>query len=386
MAARGLARLPESFERIRKAARSPCLTVSLGALLRNTSPEFENRIASAKWLKAQLPTRFARRLEAFLQLPHVVICNENIHAAFSAHLETFEAVSAYPDIETEEHEAGFCDLMREQFGLHGPGTAQIAEGYKEVRTVYPEIKLDHFLEELFTARIATRILMENHVGMRSTRPGYLGVVKQDMQTASVVKEISNELRSLTRGIYGVAPEVIFRGNLDCTLDYIPRHVSYMVRELLKNALRANVEWHQAKTWSAFPKIPPVVVELQKGDVHVIIKISDQGGGMPKRVQREAWKYGWTTVKDEGPESSGEEPWNPRPSKKELAGYGFGLPLTRLHARYFGGDVFFQPLPGHGTDVYLLLTHLKAGTPSTEIDDLSTVLYNAENELQQTTSR
>ena len=65
-------------------------------------------------------------------------------------------------------------------------------------------------------------------------------------------------------------------------------------------------------------------------------------------------------------------------EQELAGYGFGLPLTRLHAQYFGGDVFMQALPGHGTDMYLLLTHLKEGTPSTETDDLSTLLTSGEN--------
>ena len=47
----------------------------------------------------------------------------------------------------------------------------------------------------------------------------------------------------------------------------------------------------------------MVVELQKGDVHVIIKISDHGGGMPKKLQDEAWQYGWTTAdndhEDEG---------------------------------------------------------------------------------------
>lgn len=33
--------------------------------------------------------------------------------------------------------------------------------------------------------------------------------------------------------------------------------------------------------------------------------------------------------------------------------------------------------GHGTDLILILTHLKADTPSTEIDDLSTLLYKKE---------
>merc|ERR1712110_867304 len=131
-------------------------------------------------------------------------------------------------------------------------------------------------------------------------------------------------------------------------------------------------------------IPPVVVEFQQGDIHVIIKISDQGGGISKRGQREAWQYGWTTVKADHSQQTevgvyAEESctWDrgargaPTELKSELAGYGFGLPLTRLHAQYFGGDVFMQPLEGHGTDMYLLLTHLKEGTRGVDQEDLST---------------
>mmetsp|Transcript_26241 Transcript_26241/g.53105 ORF Transcript_26241/g.53105 Transcript_26241/m.53105 type:complete len:174 (+) Transcript_26241:1-522(+) len=135
-------------------------------------------------------------------------------------------------------------------------------------------------------------------------------------------------------------------------------------------------------------IPPVQVELQQGDIHVIIKIADQGGGMPKPVQEQVWQYGWTTVSSDADESCS---WggmaataaaqDRKRRQSELAGYGFGLPLTRLHAQYFGGDVNMQALPGHGTNMYLILTHLKEGTPSTEIDDLSTVLYRREETLK-----
>jgi len=124
-------------------------------------------------------------------------------------------------------------------------------------------------------------------------------------------------------------------------------------------------------------MPKVVVELQKGDVHVIIKISDQGGGVPKKVQDEAWQYGWTTADNDHEDE--EDPYSGCTWRKELAGYGFGLPLTRLHAQYFGGDVFMQALPGHGTDMYLLLNHLKQGSPSTEEDDPSTALTVTENQ-------
>lgn len=38
----------------------------------------------------------------------------------------------------------------------------------------------------------------------------------------------------------------------------------------------------------------------------------------------------------------------------FAGYGMGLPLGRLYARYFGGSLKLRPMEGYGTDAYIHL--------------------------------
>merc|ERR1719401_507852 len=112
--------------------------------------------------------------------------------------------------------------------------------------MFPHIVLDSFLHDLFTSRIATRILMENFSCMHAPKEGYIGIVRKGMRPLTIVQGLAKDLTRLTESVYGQSPEVEYRGNLDCTLDYIPRHVSYMVQEVLKNALRATVERQRAQ--------------------------------------------------------------------------------------------------------------------------------------------
>lgn len=50
---------------------------------------------------------------------------------------------------------------------------------------------------------------------------------------------------------------------------------------------------------------------------------------------------------------------PQPSKSDahtvpLAGYGYGLPISRLYARYFHGDLVLLTCEGYGTDAVIYM--------------------------------
>ena len=42
----------------------------------------------------------------------------------------------------------------------------------------------------------------------------------------------------------------------------------------------------------------------------------------------------------------------------MSGLGFGLPLSRVYARYFDGDLTLKTLRGYGVDAFLMLKRLK----------------------------
>lgn len=202
--------------------------------------------------------------------------------------------------------------------------------------------------------------------------------------------------------YGFAPEVTLSGDLQALIPYLPAHLDYMLYELLKNSMRATVEKYRGATYRTRGRLPPIQARVCSGKTHLTVRISDQGGGIPHENLDRVWSYGFTTSStgvpgidingqqqhvDEalyGSSSSGSTSEsdmqaagaeghlqktqaafgalladvNEAPRRRySLAGLGFGLPLSRLHARYFGGDLKLVNLPGYGVDAFLTVRRL-----------------------------
>ena len=102
------------------------------------------------------------------------------------------------------------------------------------------------------------------------------------------------------------------------------------------------------------QMPQIRVVVVKGTEDVTIKVADRGGGIPRSQMSNILRFAQSTANDEK-ESLDFGIDNEVTGTTDLR--GFGLPLARIYARYFGGELTLKSMEGYGLDAYLQLPRL-----------------------------
>lgn len=212
----------------------------------------------------------------------------------------------------------------------------------------------YFLDRLYMSRISIHMLINQHTmiyGDDLFHGSRVGCIDPHCDVKKVVEDAFNSASFLCEQIYSASPklDLKLRNTCDAGLDelvqfvYVPAHLYHILFELFKNALRATMETHEDAL--EYPNLEVLVV---KSEQDITIKISDQGGGIPRFDTANLFNYMYSTA--------------PRPSmttgQSVMAGLGYGLPLSRLYARYFHGDIVLSSVDGYGTDALVYLRALE----------------------------
>lgn len=208
----------------------------------------------------------------------------------------------------------------------------------------------------------------------------------------------------------VVPELVIKGE-DVKFQYLTNHLNYILTEVIRNGLKSTIDQNKAinaKRAAAHPSgtlraapiaIPPLVVEITNLKKEIYFKFSDQGGGVPLAKLPKVWSFGKSPELARGylhnfhdipglnltqrlpivdhdylnPNSTAPPPLegvlsdlgnmevsnspqdrgsmlsalSKRPFKNTL---GISLPMCRVYANYWNGELSMDSVEGYGTDV------------------------------------
>ncbi|KAK5656113.1 hypothetical protein OQA88_4873 [Cercophora sp. LCS_1] len=367
-------------------------------------------ISSANYVRTELPTRISHRIRDMQRLPYVVVTNPNINEVYDLYYNAFDTFRKVKEIKNLEDNDRFCNTIRGMLKAHLTVIPKLARGILECSGLMDPMGLDKFMNTILRSRISRRVIAEQHLALTDTfhapwfSPGaklseseFIGEVFLKCVAKDVVQRCGETTRDILRRAYGPdvpIPEIKIDGHLDASFPYILSHLEYIIGELLRNSIQAVVEKHQRrKDKEAAPDRlpPPVEVTVCESPQHVIIRISDQGGGVPHDILPYMWSFSKGPASErllanlgqvpklaatmqelqvEGNETvsqgdsigaDGERNYESslasltsRPPNLRL---GMGLPLSRVYAEYWAGSLALHSLEGYGVDAFLQISKL-----------------------------
>ena len=277
-------------------------------------------------------------------------------------MESFTELRSFPPVRDAADEQAFTSLLRSIYARHANVVPVMAMGVAELKAELnaaaaanrrgfaasvtraevdmPEIH--SFLDGFYLSRIGIRILIGQHIALHEPpRPDYIGLVCTRCSPVRVARDAIDDARAMCAREYGSAPAVDVYGDPAFTFAYVPSHLHHMLFELVKNSLRAVTDRFEES--DADP--PPVRLVVAEGDEDVTLKVSDEGGGIPRSGLPNIWTYLYSTARSPLADMAADGDGGDGPAV--LAGYGYGLPISRLYARYFGGDLQVRENGGTG---------------------------------------
>ncbi len=361
------------MHRIYATSREPLQPITISDMLALHASGATNAeavlVQSALWLQSELARRVARQVVSLTMMPFGLCTMPSARRVRTDYVRTFRDLTESPPPTSFEQMLAFSEKLEQIYARHSTMLSLLAKAVFELEQMmasdeasgaddlnaflaYGDINesFDHFLMR----RIGIRFLLGHHLALLADfkrgkhSPSICGLIDRELSPYAVVSDAASAAMSLCRDTYAVSPEIIIEGSESQRFPYVREHLFYVVMELFKNSCRATVERHGSAR-----ELPPIRVHIGGEEPEdVAIKVSDFGGGIPRTQISRIWSYLYTTAP-----TNAKDLMTHLDSASPIAGLGFGLPVSRLHARYFGGDLLMLSLPGRGTDCILYLRRL-----------------------------
>lgn len=390
----------------------------------------EKIVASANFVRTELPLRLSLKIRELQELPFDVVSNYHLNQVYQSYYYCFTAFRKLPEIKSLEDNEHFCLFIANMLKDHLIVLPHLMMGALEVSALetMSQDELDKFMSSMLRSRISRRVIMDQHYSMSQSYSNSLkmGLAQSDkppdfvgdaFQYESSHRQLKISYDSISQFLKSQdpdvkIPELVIKGD-DVKLQFMTNHLNYIVTEVIRNGLKSTIEYNKSiNKLSKTPiEVPPLIVEITNSKHDIYFKFSDQGGGVPLVKLPKVWSFGKTPELAMGyiqnlqqipglnlpkrlpivdylsPDTSTTPPplegmlshfgdmevSNPpdrqgsmlsalskRPFQHTL---GISLPMCKVYADYWNGELSMESVEGYGTDV--IWRARKLGTSDSE---------------------
>ena len=336
-------------------------------------------------------------------LPYSAVTNSHISHVYELYYTAFERLRKVSEVRTLDDNDRFCEVIKLCLQEHLSVIPRLGMGVLKIQNSVTSEECDRFMTTLLRSRISRRVIAEQHLALTETfhspwhfpdakhssmhpEDDFVGEIFLRCKAKEIVDGCAATARQLMTDAYGPdvrIPEVIVKGHLNTTFPYIPSHIEYVIGELLRNSMQASIEQQSSS------RPPPIEVLICEAAQSVIIRISDQGGGIDRSILPYLWSFSKGPRRDvrlqnleRVPKLAGtmQELRSAGAPISELAAgggggekfgsslsalssrppdlrLGMGLPMSRIYAEYWAGSLEMHSLEGYGVDAFLQISRL-----------------------------
>ncbi|KAJ1410185.1 branched-chain alpha-ketoacid dehydrogenase [Ochromonadaceae sp. CCMP2298] len=335
-----------SLKSLMESGRGDALDVHTPFKLQSNKASDKVVMQVACFLHRELPVRFSHRAVELENHP-LLSRSPSIRNIAQWYKTSFMQIRDCPVPQDAEKEEVFARCIDRIYERHAYTLIAMAKGAHEIRTILnydvegfaDYMDIQKTLDEFYMSRIGIRMLIGQYLALRkdSEDSDSIGLISLSASPYDIATQAIQDATYVCTRTHGDAPEVTIHGRTDLTFPYVSSHISYVLMELLKNSMRATVETH------GVDKMPPVKIVIADGEDNedVVIKVSDEGGGISRSNTERIWSYLYTTADPSvlnqvlQDDVAGFKDFD---TNMPLAGLGYGLPISRNYARCFDGDL------------------------------------------------
>lgn len=272
-----------------------------------------NLVDYAANLHDQLLVRIAHGIHHFQSLPFLPAANPILLSLHERYLKLFESIAEFPKVRTNDDEERFAEFIMNFLRQTNNTIGRLSAGCQEAQRYFKSYRImKDFLDQVLSNRLTMRLLAEHYLEIRKQCKKRLfddqwrGAIQMNFSPAQLVQQCIEDVTTICFNEFGVAPPVQIENHLHHSLPYFNNVVEYILRELLKNSMRAVVEYHDYTLGNLqnvkrhFDEnrdlaLCKVLITSDPEDEHFTIAIKDQGGGI-NEAEEQIFRYMFTGKK------------------------------------------------------------------------------------------